>query len=477
MKKNIRKLSYFILSLFVVLGVYIGYISVFAGPFLATNPYNRRLAAMEEEIPRGTIFDRNGEILAATKGGTRTYPLGKNAAHVVGFVSQRYGRTGLERAYDQYLLGMSGEDALEVFIDRLLGRSRVGNDVVTTLDASLQRLAMDLLGVRKGAVVALDPRTGDILALASSPSFNPNNIDRPAARLPEGETLNRYDLLTRDEDSPLLNRATQGAYPPGSIFKLVTGAGVLTDNPPAAEQVIDCRGSLTVDGFRLTDIAAHGTVDFNKAVAVSCNTFFARMGLELGSEKLYKTAEAFGVTKNPWMGNLPEVACRPGTLTPPKKMNDVQLASTAIGQGELLVSPLHMALVTAAIANDGVIMRPHLLDRVQRPQGGQVILQHDPEPWLTPVSREVAQKIKEAMVEAVKWGTARSAALPGITVAGKTGSAQNPHGRPHAWFVGFAPAEEPRVAVAVIIENGGYGGAAAAPVAREIMKQALKGTL
>ncbi|MGB9825545.1 MAG: peptidoglycan D,D-transpeptidase FtsI family protein, partial [Desulfofundulus sp.] len=443
MKQNIRRLGYLLLGSFVLLSLYIGYINVFLGPVLATDPHNRRLAAYEAKVRRGTICDRRGAVLAKTQDGRRIYPLGEDAAQVIGFVSQRYGRTGLESAYDRYLLAMTDEDKIGMIIDRLMGRPRVGDNVVVTLDAHLQRLAMRLLGNRRGAIVVLDPRNGEILALASSPSYDPNTIDQPVRRTPDGKVLTVYDLLQHDKGAPILNRATQGAYPPGSTFKLITAAGALTADPGVIKRIFNCQGSLVIDGFRLYDTAAHGKVDFRRALAVSCNVAFAQLGLEMGAERFYQTSRAFGLTLDPWKGNLPEVAYRPGTLTPPEKMSKPELGSSAIGQGEVLVSPLQMALVAAAIANDGVIMRPHLLVRVQDHRGG-VLFQTVPHRWLTAIDSKVAGIIKEAMVDVVKEGTGREAALPGITVAGKTGSAQNPGGEPHAWFVGFAPAERPR---------------------------------
>lgn len=472
MKANVRRLSYMVLGSFVILCLYIGYVIVFMGPTLATDPHNRRLAAYEASIHRGTIFDRRGEILAVSKEGRRVYPLGEDAAHVIGFVSQRYGRTGLEAAYDRYLLAMNGNDKIKMNINRLLGRPLLGNNVIVSLDSRLQQLAMQLLGDRKGAVAVLDPGNGEILALVSKPSYDPNIIEQPAGRSSGGKVVTVYDLLQNDKEAPLLNRATQGAYPPGSTFKLITAAGALTTDPGVSRRIFNCQGSLIIDGFRLTDTAAHGRVDFFQALAVSCNSTFARLGLEMGAERFYQTARAFGLTLNPWTDVLNEVAYRPGTLTHPEKMNKPQLGSSAIGQGEVLVNPLQMALVAAAIANEGVIMHPHLLIRVQDPEG-RVILQSSPRPWLTAIKPEVARIIKEAMVEAVNSGTGKEAIIPGITVAGKTGSAQNPRGKTHAWFVGFAPAEKPRVAVAVLVENGGAGGIVAAPIAREIMRAVL----
>ncbi|OAT81412.1 peptidoglycan D,D-transpeptidase FtsI family protein [Desulfotomaculum copahuensis] len=478
MQTNIRRLAYLLLSCFILLSFYLGYINVLQGPALAADPHNRRLAAYEAKIVRGVIYDREGVPLAENKRENNTlrriYPQGADAAQVVGFVSPRYGRTGLESAYDRYLLGMTDEDKVKALLDRLLGRQQAGDNVVVTLDARLQHLAMQLLAGRKGAVAALDPRTGDILALASSPSFDPNNIDQVTGEK-NGKPVTVYDQLQSNSAAPLLDRAAQGAYPPGSVFKLVTGSGALAANPAVAQKVIDCRGGLTVNGFYLKDNAVHGVVNFRQALTVSCNTYFATLGLDLGKEKFYQTAVDFGLTKNPWdsgPGSIPEIAYRPGSLTPAAQMSRPQLASSAIGQGHVLVNPLQMALIAAAIANRGVIMRPHLLAEVRAP-GGAVMLRDKPQPWLTATTPEAAREMTADMVAVVNSGTGRAAAIPGVTVAGKTGTAENPAGAPHAWFTGFAPAGSPRVAVAVVLENAGYGGEAAAPVAREIMRAAL----
>lgn len=478
MQANIRRLAYLLLSCFILLTFYLGYINVVWGPALAADPHNRRLAVYEASVLRGTIYDREGVALARSSHQNhsvrRIYPEGADTAQVVGFISPRYGRTGLESAYDRYLLGMTDEDKVKALLDKLLGRPRKGDDVQVTLDARLQHLAVQLLAGRKGAVAALDPRTGDILVLASSPGFDPNSIDQVVGEK-NGRPITVYDQLQQDRNAPLLDRAAQGAYPPGSVFKLVTAAGALTADPATVRKVVDCRGGLTVDGFYLKDNAVHGNVDFQQAMAVSCNTYFATLGLTLGREKFYQTALAFGMTRNPWDNGpqgIPEIAYRPGTLTDPGQMSRPQLASSAIGQGHVLVNPLQMALITAAIANQGVIMRPHLLSEVRTP-GGAVILRYQPRPWLTPVTPQVAQTIKNAMLSVVGSGTGRAAAIPGVAVAGKTGTAENPAGPPHAWFVGFAPADHPRVVVAVILENAGYGGDVAAPVAAQIMRAAL----
>lgn len=459
MKNNILKLGYLLLGLFVVLVIYLSYLQVFRGPALAANPYNRRFQEIESQVRRGTIYDAKGTALARTDfsngKGRRVYPGGADTAHQVGYISERYGRTGLESAYDRYLLGMEGADRIKNLINRLLGKEQVGGDVTLTIDSSLQGLAMDLLGDRRGAVVLLDTRTGAVRVMASSPSYDPNHLE---------ET---WPQLVKDEASPLLNRAAQGAYPPGSTFKVVTAAGALAANPGLAGKTFNCPGYLMVDGFKLTDLAAHGEVNLRKALAVSCNTTFAQLGLGLGADGFYRTVKAFGLDQDP----DPGIPARPGTLAPPGKMTPAELAGSAIGQGEVLVSPLQMALVAAAVANGGVIMHPYLVETV-RDSLGQTVEQAVHRPWLTATTPEIAGIIKDGMVDAVQYGTARAAAVSGMQVAGKTGSAQNPQGQTHAWFIGFAPAERPRLAVAVILENAGSGGSAAAPIAGKLLASA-----
>lgn len=459
MKNNILKLGYLMLGLFVVLVVYLSYLQVFRGPALAANPYNRRFQEYEARVRRGAIYDARGAVLAKTEfsGGKaiRIYPKGADTAQTVGYISERYGRAGLESAYDRYLLGMEGADKVKNLIKRLLGKEQAGGDMALTVDASLQATAMDLLGNRRGAVVLLDPRTGAVLVMASSPSYDPNQLDQVWSR------------LLKDSASPLLNRATQGAYPPGSSFKVVTAAGALAANPGAASKTYDCPGYLMVGGYKLTDLAAHGEVDLRKALAVSCNVYFAQLGLNLGADGFYRTVKAFGLDQDPAL----ELPVRPGTFAPPAKMIPTQLASSAIGQGEVLVSPLHMALAAAAIANKGVIMRPYLVETV-KDSLGEIVQKTSPRTWLNATTADIAGAVRDGMVDAVKYGTAGAAAVSGMQVAGKTGSAENAQGQTHAWFIGFAPADQPRLAVAVIVENGGMGGSVAAPIGGRLLAAA-----
>lgn len=463
MKNNILKLGILMLGLFVILVVYLSYLQVIRGPAIAANTYNRRFQEYEAQVLRGTIYDTKGAVLARTEftdgRGRRVYPRGRETAHLIGYVSELYGRAGLESTYDRYLLGREGADRIRNYVNKILDRQQSGGDMVLTLDADLQELAVDLLGSRRGAVVLLDPRSGAVRVMASSPSFDPNRL---------GDI---WSSLVTDEASPLINRATQGAYPPGSTFKVVTAAGALAEKPDLAAKTFNCPGFIEVNGYKLMDTDVHGEVDIKKALAVSCNTTYAQLGVELGPDGFEKTVKAFGLTQDPGLG-LP---AWPGTIAPTDKLHPAELASSAIGQGEVLVSPLQMALVAAAVANKGVIMRPYLVDTVKDSMG-EVILQTSGRKWLTATSPQIAGTIKEGMLEAVRYGTATAAAVSGMQVAGKTGSAQNPHGASHAWFIGFASAGQPTLAVAVIVENAGSGGAVAAPIAgRLIAAAAAKG--
>jgi peptidoglycan glycosyltransferase len=460
MKQNIKRLGILIIGLLTILVFYLSYLNVVRGSVIAANPYNRRFQEYEAQVRRGTIYDIKGVVLAGTDltgdKNKRVYPRGRETAHLLGYVSERYGRAGLESACDRYLLGMEGSDRIRNFANKFLGREQLGGDVTLTIDSYLQDIAMDLLGGRRGAVVLLDPRTGAVRVMVSNPSYDPNKLDELWAQ------------LVKDEASPLINRATQGAYPPGSSFKIVTAAGYLAAKPDSAGRTYNCPGFLEVNGYRLNDTAVHGDVSLKKAIAVSCNTTFAQLALDQGAQNFARTVKSFGIEQDPGIG----VPVRPGSMASADDMIPTELASSAIGQGEVLVSPLHMALVAAAVANKGEIMSPYLVETVKDSMG-EVLQQGSGHHWLNAMTPEISGIIKDGMVDAVRLGTATAAAVPGVQVAGKTGSAQNPHGQTHAWFIGFAPADQPRLAVAVLMENAGSGGAVAAPAAGRLLAAAL----
>lgn len=464
MNKNILKIAVMIFAAFGIVAGYLTYIQAMQGAELLNHPRNRRLQLLEESVFRGRILDSGGKVLAETvvtgEARQRVYPLGAAAANLTGYVSRKYGRWGLELTYNQELLGIKGpaaEDGLWA-LARVDSQS-MGSDIVLSLDSKLQSMAYKLLGNRKGAVVALEPATGRVLAMVSRPGFDPEQIEAD------------WDDLRVDPDSPLLNRAAQGLYPPGSTMKLVTAAGILAADPETMKRSFDAPGYVVIEGRRIEDKQVQGKVNFTQAFAKSSNYVFATLGLELGAKVFKETAHRFRLdTKLPF-----ELFTAKGNVPEPEEMSKLELGESAIGQGRLLVTPLHMAAAAAAVANGGKMMAPYLVDEIRSPEG-KVIKSGQPQALGNPMSPEVSAILRNLMTAAVSGGTGRAAAISGVKVAGKTGSAENPHGEAHAWFIGFAPADRPQVAVAVIIENGGAGGAAAAPVAREIIKGVIEQT-
>lgn len=467
MNKNIRMLAYVLLASLAFICIYLAFI-----PFHLSQVEKKsrngnaawlndpRLLLKRQEVAAGSIYDRNGILLAQTVTGPeevklRNYPQGRDFSHVIGYSSLKYGISGLEARLASVLLDETGAMFSRDFFPVAAGEDARGNDIVLTLDASLQKQATALLNGKQGALVALEPATGKILALVSSPAFDPNNID------------NQMISLKEDESSPLLNRATQGSYAPGSVFKMVTLTAALDNMVGVENDTFQCRGQLTGENFSLGCSPEHGQIDLKKAFAVSCNVAFAELGLDMGKRALVKTAEKFGFNG---YSDFP-IAYYPGKISGISSMNKAELALTAIGQGSVVANPMQMAVAASGVANGGKIMRPTLVDRVVSPKG-KTLGEARPEVWSQVTSAEHAEIIKEYMNSVVNEGTGRRAIIPGLPVAGKTGTAEN-KGDPHAWFIGFAPVSSPKVVVAVIIENGGSGGAVAAPIAREIMRQAV----
>ncbi|ADD03011.1 Peptidoglycan glycosyltransferase [Thermoanaerobacter italicus Ab9] len=468
LKHNIKILFWVFSALFFSLIAYLTYFQIYERDKLITSSYsiyNKRLIEEEKKILRGSILDRNGIVLAKSVEvdgvQKREYLDGPAFAHVIGYSRRIYqqGNTGIEKAYDRELLGMVGNDPMTILRKLILARKKVGDNVYLTIDKALQDLAYKEMEGKKGAVVALNPKTGEILAMVSTPSYDPNTL---------GE--NWEEIMTSSEHV-VLNRATQGLYPPGSTFKIITTAAALTYKPELYDKTFNCKGYIIVDGDRINDFGgiAHGIEDFKQAFYRSCNSFFIQLGLDLGSENLQTMAYAFGLNK----GVPLEIDTVKNQFPPLEKRTS--LAETSIGQGEMLVTPLSMALVASAVANDGVMMKPHLMKYVVDSISGAVIEKSTPSQYLNPISKKVAYTIKQLMIGAVndKEGTGKAAQISGVTVAGKTGTAENPHGAPHAWFVGFAPAENPQIVVSVIVENGGQGGKVAAPIARDIIRAYL----
>jgi len=457
MKQNIYKVALCFLGLYFILILSLIYVNQFQSDMLTTHPKNRRVWEIEAGTIRGGIYDRNGEILAITDNDfTRSYPQGENTAHLVGYSSARFGKTGLEDKYDSYLLGTVGTEKYLNFFRRLSGKAPEGSNIFLTLDLKMQKTAYKMLKGRRGAVVAINPKTGEVLALVSSPSYDANRLQES------------WDSLTNNENSPLLNRAIQGLYPPGSTLKILVAAAALKNNPGYWDQTFNNPGYLEINGRRIHDTTVKTELTMKEGLAISSNILFGSLALELGSDYLVQAFEDFYFNKT-----IPfDLPVKNSSVPQASKLSENGLAELGIGQGEALVTPFHMAMITATIANDGVMYKPYIVDRIVSPEGF-VLKQGKSKEMGQPIDAETANLVTEGMVAVVEEGYGKNASLPGVTVAGKTGSAENPQGISHAWFVGFAPAEDPQIAVAVILENQGAGGTHAAPIARELFRIAL----
>jgi len=462
MDKPLRRLFLVFALLFVALVAQLTYVQVWAASDLKANPSNTRAVEEEMKIERGIILSSDGvELTVNRREGEyflREYPQGSLTSPWLGYNSLRYGRAGIERVYNQELSGKSGLLGITGDWDELLGRTHRGADLKLTVNMAVQRAAAEALGERTGAVVALDPRTGAILAMTSYPRYDPNRLEE------------LWKDINSDPGKPLLNRATQGLYPPGSVFKTVVAAAALETDTVSVGTRFEDTGSVTAGGFVVNNYGGnvYGAHDFTKAFASSINTTFAKVGVALGAETLAAYARAFGFGEDlPWLlGGARSVFPDSGD------MDKAHLAQASYGQGEVLASPLLMALATSAVANKGDIMKPYLVAQVLD-YHGKVLDEMGPGVWLRPISQDTAATLTTLMVEVVNNGTGTRAALSGVQVAGKTGTAEVAVGGPHAWFAGFAPAGDPRVVVAVLVENAGTGGSIAAPIARQVIAAAL----
>lgn len=479
MNKQIRAVGFLMLILFGVVFLNLTWLQLGRAEELANHPSNIRLLLKEYALERGAIRSVNGDTLAVSVPtpeqqlkSLRTYPEGELFAHVTGYYSVRYGRERLERSYNGALTGKGGVVTMQDLGDRLLGKGQKGDTLVLSIDTAVQQAATAALGNRKGAVVALDPISGQVLAMVSTPSFDPNGLSQHS---PDGQQDVWVALNEDEENRPLINRAARATYPPGSTFKVVTAAAALengigagTSFPSASEyqpaqtdRVIRNFGGSTCGG----DMAA--------AMTVSCNTYFARLAAEMPAGILEETAANFGFTETPPL-DISSVASR---LPDGDDLKSPAFrALTSIGQFSVAATPLQMALVAAGISNQGRVPAPKLVKQIEDARGA-VVEQTSPETWKEAVSASTADTIKQMMVNVAASGTARAAALPGVDVAAKTGTAQTGEGGDEsiAWTIAFAPADNPRIAVAVMVEGAGpgsdeTGGRVAAPIVRQVLQ-------
>jgi penicillin-binding protein A len=488
MERQIRVVATGFLILFGLLGLNINYIQVIASSDLANNPANKRLLIQEYDVQRGQILAADRRTVIATSEETegalkylRRYPQGRLYAHMSGYYSFVFGRSKLEQGYNDELSGRAPEVALQTFVDEVLGRDRRGASLVLTIDPRLQQTAAQSLGDRPGAVAAVNPQTGEVLALVANPSFDPNVLSSH-----DGKTIRKaWKRLNADPDKPLLSAATDDFFPPGSTFKILVAAAALQNgmrpettfpNPPELDLPQTTRTLENFGGDHCLGGASEVTLA--QALEVSCNVVFAEIGLNLGAEKLAEQARAFGFSGDiPFDKGLP---FQEGNFPPAEAFAEdlPGVAFSAIGQKDVRVNVLHMALMAGAIGNGGVMMEPKLVQEVRDPTG-RIVRRLRPQAFGEPLSPENAGALTQMMQAVVESGTGTAAQISGVAVAGKTGTAQNPGGDPHAWFVSFAPAEQPTIAVAVVVLNGGdlgseaTGGAIAAPIARTVMEEAL----
>lgn len=454
-----------------------------AGP-LTDDPRDPLRAWVDRNVARGRILDSRGSVVAGNTtddGGARIRRYRFPAmATITGYHSPLLGTAGLERAYDLQLSGMDGLTAGGGALRKLRDEPYRPVDLVLSVDARFQQLAARLLGDRRGAVVAIEPSTGRILALVSTPGYDP-------ARLADLGTARSYlARLDADDDAPLLDRATQGLYVPGSVFKLVTavaalGSGAVDARTTFEDQPRESVRGLRIDGTRLRDsprgVQLDHPLDLAEAMEVSSNVWFAHAALEAGPDALVDAARRLRLDSTFDIG-LPMVAGQvnggDGALA--GFGSQAELASAGFGQGEVLVTPLHMALVAAAIANGGVLMEPSIVDRMV--DDGRVVAK-GPRTVGRVMASEVAGAIRAAMTNAVEGEFAGpyagGAKVPGVRTAGKSGTAELAPGEaPHSWFTGFAPARDPRIAIAVVVENGGSGSSAAVPIGGRLMRAWLE---
>ncbi|MBN1485950.1 MAG: penicillin-binding protein 2 [Chloroflexia bacterium] len=498
---NVRKLGAFFFVLALLLALHLLWLQVWQGPAIRRRVADLPDGAVEDVRPmiaerrtrRGRIYDRDGELLAdieiTPEDWVRRVYAQDNLGHIVGFYNPLYGNAGLEASFNDYLAGQLDGDPWEEFLEDLLHHPHRGNDLYLTLDMDLQRAAEEALGEEYGAIVLLDTRTGAILALAANPRFDPRPmVFDPGAEDWEVEQarVERYwQQLNGSTDALLVNRATAGLYPPGSTFKTLTAAIALEAGLVRPDTHISCPNELVVTGHTIVnfmDDLAETLMereDLLEDYQYSCNTAFAQLGLIIGPDLYSEYAQRFGLTyanlpppQSPDFVELPTAA---STIAQSRAFLDREtgLADTAFGQGQLSITPLYLAMLSATMANDGTMMRPYLVERVVSPEG-ETLHQAQPIPLRVPIGVRTARTMQRLMTVSGVEGFGWRAQFEGTTVASKTGTAETGEGLPHAVFIAYAPAETPRYAISVLVEHGDSGAQTCAPLAKIVLQAAVE---
>jgi peptidoglycan glycosyltransferase len=455
-----------------------GYWQVLRSPDLSRAPDNPVVIAAARNVVRGQIVDRDGKVLASNKRDENGEPYrvyaNRSFSTVIGYASRQYGTAGLERSWNAELTGVSNGNPIGDVLRKFQSNPYDPQKLTLGISTALQDAAVRGLGTDRGAVVMLDPQTGEILALASSPTYDASAIANPG-------TQDQGFAAVRDNAAkPLLTRATQGQYVPGSVFKIVTaiaglGSGRITPDTTFPDQPKAERDGLVVSGFRVHEHPGVPARSFNLTSAAewSSNIWFALAGLRTGGDNLASFAGRMGFGA-PIAFDLPTAASQvtdPGGAGPGGFSDEVELANASYGQAETLVTPLQMALVASTVANDGTLMKPHLVIATTGRDGTRQIGSSELGRVIGPSEADAIATAMQAAVEsAVGRQFTSGAKVPGVPTAGKSGTAElGGSGAPHSWFIGFAPVDHPRVAIAVIVERGGRGGARAAPLAGDLM--------
>jgi peptidoglycan glycosyltransferase len=479
MNRPIVRLYGLVALLFLALIAFTSRWTIFEASSLRSNPLNRRKLLEQERIERGPILAKDGTVLARSVRGPegtfqRTYPTGAQFAHAIGYSYTSLGQAGLERYRNEALVGQTGVSNLQAILDQLQGKRRRGDELITTLDPAAQRTAIAALGEHEGAVVALDPRSGAVKVMASTPSFDPGALR---------STRTFEKLETSAKGKPLVNRATQFGYAPGSTFKIITATAAIDSGAFTPEATVSGRDNVTISGVPLKNDnnESFGPLTLTQALAKSVNTVWAQVAERLGSQTLARYMSRFGFDRKPQLDYPAEQMSASGEylhgrlLAPTSRFVDV--GRMGIGQDKLAVVPLQMAEVAAAVANRGTLMSPHLTDRIVDPDG-RTVQRIAPRVQAVVMKPSTAAAVTQMMEAVVNEGTGTTAQIPGVQVAGKTGTAETQIGAAinNVWFIAFAPAANPKVAIAVTLKGvPGQGAAFAAPVAKQIIERLLHG--
>ena len=476
MNRPIMRLYGLIAVMFAVLVGFTSRWTIFQASSLRENPLNRRQLLKSERIPRGPILASDGTVLARSVPSsegiyTRIYPTGELFAHAVGYHFTDLGSSGLERYRNNELSGETGTN-LQSILDQLQGKERAGDKILTTLDPAAQRVANQALGSYHGSVTALDPRTGAVTVMASTPGFDPNLLRSSAA----------YEKLTSDTTGkPLINRATQFGYAPGSTFKVVTATAAIDSGQFSPESTVNGKNGVAISGVPLQNDNNEnfGEITLTQALAQSVNTAWAQIAEKLGKPTMARYMNRFGFDRKPQLDYPAEEMSTSGEYEGERLISPlsplVDVGRLGIGQDKLEATSLQMAEVASAVADHGTLMVPHMTARVVDPEG-RIVETIGPRVQSVVMKPSTASSVTTMMEAVVNEGTGTTAQIPGVQVAGKTGTAETQIGTAinNVWFIAFAPARNPRVAIAVTLQAvPGYGAAFAAPVAREVMERLL----